>query len=377
MVKLLISMMGLNMGSKKVNRKKFSFGYIKNISFKAIYLAIFALSVSIAVHYWEMSTGGMDDKGFIIYSGIQSIVIAIVFLFAQFSQKKIKQLKEQAEYNAYNDSLTGFSNCAEIESGLHKALINKELMVYYQPQVDIKAGNTVGVEALLRWQHPTLGMIPPDVFIPFAERSGLIVPIGEWVLKTACEQNKAWQKNGFSPLRVSVNISEQQIMREDLIETVNRILKETGLEPEHLELEVTERVIQNTERITSVLSGLKEIGIRIAIDDFGIGYSSLNHLKNFHIDTIKVDKSFVQDIFNDPKNQAITTTIIELGHNLKLEVIAEGVETKEQLEFLQKKRCDKVQGYMFSRPVPAENVEKILDAQLKGDNCTSQKAKYE
>lgn len=365
MVKLLISMMGLSMSSKKVNRKKFNLENIKNRSFKAIYLAIFALSVSIAVHYWEMLTGGMDDKGFIIYSGIQSIVIVIVFFFAQFSQKKIKQLKEQAEYNAYHDSLAGSPNRTEIERGLYKALINKEIMVYYQPQIDIKSGEIVGIEALLRWKHPTLGMVPPDVFIPFAERSGLIVPIGEWVLKTACEQNKVWQKNGFPSLRVSVNISEQQIIREDFIETVNRILKETSLEPEYLELEVTERVIQNTERITSVLSKLKETGIRIAIDDFGVGYSSLNHLKNFHIDTIKVDKSFVQDIFIDPKNEAITTTIIELGHNLKLDVIAEGVETKEQFEFLEKQRCDKVQGYMFSCPVPPEDIDKLLVAHCK------------
>lgn len=248
-----------------------------------------------------------------------------------------------------------------MENSLRRALDRKEFIVYYQPQVDIHNGQIVGIEALIRWQHTDLGLIFPSNFIPIAEETGMIVPIGEWVLKTACEQNKAWQKAGHTPIRVSVNLASRQFQQKDLVDSVSRILHETKLEPQYLDLELTESVVMENADITLlVLRELTKKGIHISIDDFGTGYSSLSYLKKFPIYTLKIDQSFVRDITTDPNDAAIASAIIVLGHSLKLKVVAEGVETKEQLAFLKLQKCDQIQGFLFSHPLPAKDFEKLL-----------------
>lgn len=246
-------------------------------------------------------------------------------------------------------------------NSLRHALEREEFVVYYQPQVNISTGEITGVEALVRWQHPDLGLLSPAEFIPLAEETGLIIPIGEWVLRTACAQNKAWQDAGYRPVTVTVNISARQFQQQNLVETVGRVLKETGLDPHYLVLEITESAaMQNADLTIATLRSLKEIGIHISIDDFGTGYSSLSYLKYFPLDTLKIDGSFVQDLTTDPNNAAIVTAIITMAHSLKLKVIAEGVETQEQFTFLKQQKCDGIQGYLFSEPLPAGAFEKML-----------------
>ncbi len=245
-----------------------------------------------------------------------------------------------------------------LDSNMHHALDNGEFSLHYQPQIDAESGEIVGCEALIRWNHPELGMISPMKFIPISEANGLIILIGRWVLYTACMQNKLWQEEGNKPIYVSVNLSVVQLIQEDFIDMVSQILDETGLSPEYLELEITESVaVKNHEYITGILERLKKMGIRIALDDFGTGYSSLNYLKNFAITTLKIDRSFISDINENPKNAAIVSTILAMGKNLKLNVTAEGVETKEQYETLRNKGCDIIQGYYFSRPLPLNEFE--------------------
>lgn len=251
----------------------------------------------------------------------------------------------------------------KLENALYKALDRNELDIYYQPQIDSRTNSIIGVEALLRWIHPTEGMISPADFIPIAEDTGLIVPIGEWVLENACKQLKKWHEEGNHSLSVSVNLSSRQFEENDLVEVVQRILIDVNLAPEFLHLELTEnQIIKNKDLTVEMMEQLKEIGVKIAIDDFGTGYSSLGYLKNFPIDALKIDKSFIQDIREgDDSNSAITNTIITLAQNLKLNVIAEGVETKEQLDFLLSKDCYLMQGYYFSVPLKAEALkEKYL-----------------
>ena len=248
-----------------------------------------------------------------------------------------------------------------LENSLRHGLERGEFLVYYQPQVDIASGKIVGMEALVRWQHPERGLVFPAEFIPVAEETGLIVPLGEWVLRTACAQNKAWQAAGFPPMRVAVNLSARQFQQRDLIEEVDEVLKETGLEARWLQLEITEGMaMQDVESNITVLRKLREMGVQIAIDDFGTGHSSLSYLSRLPIDVIKIDQSFVQDMTTDPNDAAIARSIIVMAHNLKLKVIAEGVETEEQLAFLKKRRCDEMQGYLFSKPAPAEAFEEML-----------------
>ncbi|MDD4504703.1 MAG: EAL domain-containing protein, partial [Clostridiaceae bacterium] len=218
----------------------------------------------------------------------------------------------------------------------------------------------IGCEALIRWKHPELGMISPSKFIPISETNGLIILIGRWVLYTACMQNKLWQASNLKPIYVSVNLSAVQLIQEDFIDMVSDILKETGLSPEYLELEITESVaVKNHEYITGILKKLKKMGIRIALDDFGTGYSSLNYLKNFAITTLKIDRSFIHDINENPKNSAIVSSILAMGHNLRLNVTAEGIETKEQYEVLRDRGCDVIQGFYFSKPLPRNEFEKL------------------
>ncbi|MDF3036817.1 MAG: hypothetical protein K0S28_2091, partial [Paucimonas sp.] len=245
-----------------------------------------------------------------------------------------------------------------IEQELHQAIERNELVLHYQPRVDLRGGEITGMEALIRWQHPELGMVPPIRFIGVAEETGLIVPIGDWVFRTACAQNKAWQDAGLCHLRVSINLSARQFAQPDLLQTIKDALRETGLEARYLEIELTESLMMSdVENAIHILQALKELGVYLSIDDFGTGYSSLAYLKRFPIDVLKIDRSFVSDIPANANDAAITSSIIALAHSLELEVVAEGVETAEQLAFLQQRNCDVVQGYYFSRPVPVTDFE--------------------
>ncbi len=253
-----------------------------------------------------------------------------------------------------------------LENGLRRALERNELALHYQPQVDITSGAIVGVEALLRWHHPELGMIPPADFIPLAEETGLIIQIGAWVLRSACAQNRAWQSAGYPPMLVTVNLSARQFGEMELLDTVHDALHDAGLEPHYLELELTENVLmQHTQTTITVLDQLHARGIRLSVDDFGTGYSSLSYLKRFPIDTLKIDRSFVCDINADADDAAIVKAITAMGHSLDIRVVAEGVETEEQLQFLRELRCNEVQGFYFSPPVPAAEVEHLLAASTR------------
>jgi diguanylate cyclase (GGDEF)-like protein/PAS domain S-box-containing protein len=253
----------------------------------------------------------------------------------------------------------------ETEAGLRRALQENQFELYYQPQAEIHGLGVVGMEALIRWNHPERGMIAPDRFIPVAEESGLIVPIGEWVLRAACRQIKAWQEAGFRDIKVAVNLSARQFREERLLERVARALEETGLDPRSggLELELTESMMmQSGERTAKTLAGLSAVGLKIAIDDFGTGYSSLSYLKHLPISTLKIDQSFVRDIAVDPDDAAIAATVVALGHSLKLKVIAEGVENADQLARLRTMGCDEIQGYYLSKPLPAAAATAFLQA---------------
>ena len=242
-----------------------------------------------------------------------------------------------------------------LESDLRHALERDEFLLHYQPKVDIGSNRVIGMEALVRWQQPGKPLIAPVQFIPLAEETGLIVPIGAWVLKTACLQNKAWQDRGLPRLRVAVNLSPRQFAHEGLLQDVARVLRDTGLDPAWLELEITEgMVMRDPEHAVLLLHGLKAMGIHLSIDDFGTGYSSLSYLKRFPLDSVKIDRSFIKDLPGDGDDAGITQAIIAMAHSLRLGVIAEGVETDEQLRFLRLHECDEMQGYLYSRPVAAE-----------------------
>lgn len=251
-----------------------------------------------------------------------------------------------------------------LSNDLSNAIERNELVVYYQPQVDIVTGKINGLEALLRWVHPEKGIISPGVFIPLAEKNGLINNIGEWVLRTACIQTKKWQDMNLLPVRMAVNLSAIQLVNPSIVALVKDILKESNLSPEYLEIEITESAaIKESIYIEEALTKLKNIGITIAIDDFGTEYSSLSRLKLLPIDRIKIDMQFTQGIESNEKDRAIIMVIINLAKNLGLNVIAEGVETKEQLDFLNQKLCDDVQGYYYYKPLPMAEVEEVLREQ--------------
>jgi EAL domain-containing protein (putative c-di-GMP-specific phosphodiesterase class I) len=250
---------------------------------------------------------------------------------------------------------------AGLENALRRALDRKEFELFYQPKVDINSRRIIGAEALLRWNHPDMGMVSPTRFIPVAEEIGLIVPIGDWVLHTACAQNKAWQDAGLPPISVSVNLSARQFNQDGLVESVAGTLDKMGLDAKHLELELTESMVMNSaELFISKLHELENLGVQLSIDDFGTGYSSLSYLKRFPLHHLKIDQSFVRDIVTDADDAAITSTVISLGHSLNLKVIAEGVETEEQVAFLREHNCDEMQGYYFSKPLPAEEFAALL-----------------
>ncbi|CAG4888588.1 sensor domain-containing protein [Paraburkholderia gardini] len=248
-----------------------------------------------------------------------------------------------------------------LERRLRRALRDSEFLLHYQPQVDIASGRIVGMEALVRWLDPEVGLVSPASFIPVAEESGLIGPLSEWVLYEACRQNKAWQDEGLPPARVSVNLSARQFEQRDIAVLVKQVLAQTGLEPKYLELELTESTImRNAEDAVTMLTELHALGIGLAIDDFGTGYSSLSYLKRFPVDRLKIDRSFVSDIGASSDDEAITSAIIALAHSLKLQVIAEGVETSAQLDFLRERACDEMQGFYFAKPMPHEAVPVLL-----------------
>jgi EAL domain-containing protein (putative c-di-GMP-specific phosphodiesterase class I) len=250
----------------------------------------------------------------------------------------------------------------QLNTDLRYAVERQGLQLHYQPIVSLQSGQITGMEALVRWPHPERGFISPAEFIPLAEETGLIVPIGEWVLQTACRQNKIWQDMGYNQLRVAVNISARQIQGRNLLELVQEVLADTELAPENLEIEITEslEMMRNLDLNTSTLNSLSDLGVKISIDDFGNRYSSLVYLKLFPINNIKIDKSFVDDMAYVADSAAITAGIITMAHNLRLKVIAEGVETQEQLSCLRTQQCDEIQGYLFSQPVSASDATQLL-----------------
>lgn len=257
----------------------------------------------------------------------------------------------------------------EIENDLRKGLVKKEFFLEYQPKLDIKSKKLIGFEALVRWNHPIRGIIPPNDFISVAEDMGLIIPLGRWVLATACRQNKAWQDAGHPPLCVSVNLSTRQCKEKNLFQMVKRILEDTGLAPRYLELELTESLaMSNPKEFITLLSQFKDLGVKTSIDDFGTGYSSLNYLRQFPVNCLKIDQSFIQEMDTKEGDLSIVKAIVSLGHSLNMVVIAEGVETKEQLLKLQEQDCDEIQGYYLSRPISAEKMTEFQkDYELSAD----------
>jgi diguanylate cyclase (GGDEF)-like protein len=283
----------------------------------------------------------------------------------KYSDLAMYQTKEHDRNNFQFFSAEMNSRAQErmmLENSMRKALEREEFFLLYQPQVDASSGRIIGVEALLRWNHPELGLVGPDKFIYLAEETGFIVPLGEWVLQRACRQNRAWQDQGLAPLRVSVNLSGKQFGQKGLDEMISATLMETGLDPQWLELEITESAImKNAEVSILILSKIREMGIALAIDDFGTGYSSLSYLKHFPITRLKIDRSFVKDITTNSDDAAIAEIIIAIARTFKLSVIAEGVETRPQMEFFIYHRCVEMQGYLFSRPVTAEQFARLLE----------------
>ena len=248
-----------------------------------------------------------------------------------------------------------------MENKLRKALERQELLLHYQPQVDMDTGRIIGVEALARWMNPDLGLVPPGSFIPLAEETGLILPIGEWVLRTACAQIREWQKKGHDSLRMAVNLSGRQFRQEEILRTVRDSVLAVGLDPRFLELEITETILlQDVEENVRILAELKALGVRISLDDFGTGYSALSYLKRFPIDILKIDRSFIRDIATDPDDGAITSAIIAMAKGLGIAPMAEGVETPEQRAFLYRRGCHLMQGFLFGKPMPPDQLEPLL-----------------
>lgn len=315
-------------------------------------------------------------KPFSIQGSLIRITASIGITINQLDDSNnVEQLLQQARIALYQTKRQGRSQYQfyspeinaqlqerlALENDLYGALERCEMLVYYQPLIDLHSRQATATEALVRWQHPTQGLVSPAKFIPIAEANGLIVPIGEWVLRTACAQNRAWQLAGLPPIRISVNLSARQFEQPNLVEIVRQVLEETGLEASYLELEVTESFLMaDIQQSIKTLEKLRELGISLALDDFGTGYSSLNYLKRLPVNKLKIDRSFVQDVMSNPDSAAVTDAIIALAKSLRLKITAEGVETQEQLEYLQMRGCHEAQGFYFSRPVPGDTIPPML-----------------
>jgi len=277
---------------------------------------------------------------------------------AMYRAKELGRDNYQLFSPAMNDTML---ERLALESDLRNAVERGEFVLHYQPIIDVKSGQITAVEALIRWRHPQRGLVAPDDFIPFTEETGLIMQIGEYALREACAQTRAWQDDGFDPVRMMVNLSARQLLNAGLVKDIARILDETGLPAEFLHLEITESaVMKNIEWSGMILQQLRAMGIAVSIDDFGTGYSSLGYLKRLPIDAVKIDRSFIRDLATDANDNAIVTAIIAIARSLKLRVIAEGVETTEQLDFLRSHHCDAFQGFLVSAPVPPQQFVKFL-----------------
>jgi predicted signal transduction protein with EAL and GGDEF domain len=305
------------------------------------------------------------------YYSSTSIGIALYPTDGEDMETLIKNA-DTAMYKAKESGKNGYMFCSpsmknqavetvKLTNNLYRALENNELFLCYQPQVSSSSEIITGMEALLRWQHPELGLVMPELFIPIAEKTGLIMSIGEWVLKTACMQNKKWQNAGLPGIRVAVNLSMHQVKNPKITDQVASVLKETGLDPGYLELEITESAaMKETAQIAKTLHSFKELGVTISIDDFGTEFSSLNYLKQLPVDRIKIATPFVQGISQSGKDEAIIKAVIVLANNLGIEVIAEGVETRQQLEFLNQNKCDEIQGFFYHKPISADEFVKLM-----------------
>jgi diguanylate cyclase (GGDEF)-like protein/PAS domain S-box-containing protein len=321
-------------------------------------------------HHYEIYTS--PSIGISLYPEDGETVETLI-KHADFAMYQAKKAGKNTFKFYSSDKQDAKFNPLKMEMELRKAIERNELLLYYQPKIHLKTGRIVGVEALIRWKHPEWGLVTPENFIPIAEETGLIIPIGEWAFYTACYQNKMWQQQGFSTV-VSVNISARQFTQSNLVETIQEVLKKTGLEPQYLELEITESITEDINRTISTLRRLKQLGVRISIDNFGTGFSSLYYLKQFPVDMLKIDQSFVRELQHHPNDETIVKTIISMAHNLNLSVVAEGIKTNEQLLFLQQHLCNVGQGDFFSKPVPAKELEaKIQEVeQLVGKYGISQ-----
>ena len=278
-----------------------------------------------------------------------------LLMHAQLAMREARQIPQRfLFYKPYMSK--GIADRILLEQDLHNALANNEFYLDYQPQVNLKTGTIESVEALVRWRHPTRGFVPPDIFIPIAEECGLIIPLGKWILENACTQAKIWEKQGLHPMKVAVNLSLGQLFQQDLVEMVQDILHRTNLDPSFLQLEITESMTMNIDQMTQLLHELKALGIQIAVDDFGTGYSSLSYLKEFPIDCLKIDRTFVRNVPHNPNDEALVSMIISMAKHLRLKVVAEGIEEVEQLSFLIDGGCDYIQGYLFSKPISPQQI---------------------
>lgn len=284
------------------------------------------------------------------------------FLQQAHMARHTAQQQGRSQYQFYSPEISAhLQERLALENELYGAIERGEMRVYYQPLINLQTRQVIALEALVRWQHPTRGLISPTKFIAIAESNGLIQPLGEWVLRTACAQNRAWQLAGLSPVRISVNLSARQLEQPNLVDRVRQILHETELAASCLELEVTESALMvDVQRSVMLLEQLRSLDIVLALDDFGTGYSSLNYLKRFPVSMLKIDRSFVQDVISNPDSAAVTAAIIALAQTLRLTITAEGIETQEQLDYLQSRGCHEGQGFYFGRPAPAWRVIEIL-----------------
>ena len=282
-----------------------------------------------------------------------------LLMHAQLAMREARQIPQRfLFYKSYMSK--GIADRILLEQDLHNALANNEFYLDYQPQVNLKTGTIESVEALVRWRHPNRGFVSPALFIPSAEECGLIIPLGKWILETACHQAKLWEEQGLPPIKVAVNLSLGQLFQRDLVEMVDEILQRTKLDAKYLQLEITESMTMNIDQMTQLLHELKALGIQIAVDDFGTGYSSLSYLKDFPIDCLKIDRTFVRNVPHNPNDEALVSMIISMAKHLRLKVVAEGIEEVEQLSFLMDGGCDYIQGYLFSRPISPQQISETF-----------------